>query len=67
MTFQVCHVYFNFILGYICQITLDFGTLKDENLLIDNFALNNSFSDRNIFKNGVDALSKIDDAFLTKS
>ena len=30
-------------------------------------ASNNRFSDRNIFQNDVEALSKIDDAFLTKS
>ena len=29
-------------------------------------ALNSCFSNRNIFQNGVDALSKIDDAFLKK-
>ena len=31
------------------------------------FASNNRFNDRNIFQNGVDALSKVDDAFLTIS
>ena len=35
--------------------------------MIKSFASNNCFSDRNIFNNGVDALSKIDDAFLAKS
>ena len=66
-TFQVYHVYCNFILGYICPITVNFGTLKDGSLLINIFAAsNNCFSDRNIFQNGVKALSKIDDAFLTK-
>ena len=65
-TFQVYHVYCNFILPYICRITENFGTLKDISLLINIFASNNCFSDRNIFQNGVKALSKIDDAFLTK-
>ena len=40
-----------------------FRTLKDRSLLINIFASNNCFSDRNIIQNGVDALSKIDDAF----
>ena len=63
--FSGCHVYCNFILGYIRRITVNFGTLKDE--LISIFASSNCCSDRNIFQNGVDTLSKIDDAFLTKS
>ena len=66
-TFQVYQVCCNFILGYIFQIAVNFGALKDESLLINIFASNNRFSDGNIFQNGVDALSKIDDAFLTKS
>ena len=66
-SFQVYHVYCNFFLGYICPITVNFGTLKDGNLLINIFASNNCFSDKNILQNLVDALSKIDDAFLTKS
>ena len=44
-----------------------FGTLKDTSLLINSFLTNNCFSGRNIFQNGVDPSSKIDDAFLTKS
>ena len=66
-TFGVYHVYCNFILGYICRITLNFGTLKDGRLLINIFAVSNCFRDRNIFQNDVDSLSKIDDTFLTKS
>ena len=66
-TFQVYHFCLNFIPGCICRITVNFGTLKDRILLIDIFASNNCSSDRNIFQNGVDALSNIDDAFLTKS
>ena len=61
-TFQVYHVCYNLILGYICRITVYFGTLKDGSLLINIFASNNCFSDRNIFQN-----VKKDDAFLTKS
>ena len=45
----------------------NFLTQKDGSLLINTFASNNSFSDRNIFQKGVDTLSKIDYAFLTKS
>ena len=66
-TFQVYHVYCNFILGYICRIAVNVGTMKDRSLLINIFASNIWFSDRNIFQNGADALLKIDDAFLTKS
>ena len=66
-TFRVYHVYSNFILGYICRITVIFGAMKDGSLLINMFASNNCFNYRNIFQNGVDALSKTDDAFSTKS
>ena len=37
-TFQVYHVYCSFIVGYICQITVNFETLKDESHLIKFFA-----------------------------
>ena len=63
-TFQVYHVYYNFIQCSICRITVNFRILKDESLLIK--VASNKFSDRNIFQNGVDALSKINDIFLTK-
>ena len=63
-TFQVYHVYHNFILGYFCRIAVNFWTLKVGSHLINSFASNNCFSDRNIFQNGGDALSKIDDAFF---
>ena len=53
--------------GYICRITVNFGTMKDGNRLINSFASSNCFSNRNIFQNGVHALSKINDTFLTKS
>ena len=36
-----------------------FGTLKDGSLEINGSALNNCFSYRNVFQNGVNALSKI--------
>ena len=53
------------MLGYICRITVNYGTLKGGSLLINVFASSNCFSDRNIFQNGVDdALTKIDDAFF---
>ena len=53
-TFQVYHVYCNFILCYMCRITVIFGTLKDGSLLIDIFASNNCFSYRNIFDKKAD-------------
>ena len=66
-TVRVCHVYCNFKLGFTCRITVIFGTLKDGSLLINTWASNICFSYRNMFQNGVDALSKIFDAFLSKS
>ena len=66
-TVRVCHVYCNFKIGFTCPITVIFGTMKDESLLIDTLASNTCFSYRNMFQNGVDALSKIVDAFLSKS
>ena len=66
-TVRVCHVYCNFKIGFTCQITVIFGTLKDGSLLINTLASNICFSYRNMFQNGVDALSKIVDAFLSKS
>ena len=64
---RVCHVYCNFKIGFKCRITVIFGTLKDGSLLINTLASNICFSYRNMFQNGVDALSKIVDAFLSKS
>ena len=66
-TVPICHVYGNFKLGFTCRITIIFGTLKDRSLLINTLASNICFSYRNMFQNGVDALSKIVDAFLSKS
>ena len=66
-TIRVCHVYCNFKIGFTCRITVIFGTLKDGSLLINTLASNVFFSYRNIFQNGVDALPKIVDAFLSKS
>ena len=63
-TVRVWHVYSNFKLGFTCRITVIFGTLKDGSLTL---APNICFSYRNMFQNGVDALSKIVDAFLSKS
>ena len=65
-TVRVCHVYCNFKIGFTCRITIIFGTLKDGSLLINTLASNICFSYRNMFQNGVDALSKIVDAFLSK-
>ena len=66
-TVRVCHVYCNFKIGFTCRITVFFGTLKDGSLVINTLASNICFSYRNMFQNGVDALSKIVDAFLSKS
>ena len=66
-TVRVCHVYCNFKLGFMCWITVIFGTLKDGSLLINTLASNICFSYRNMFQNSVDALSKVVDAFLSKS
>ena len=59
--------YCNFKIGFTCWITVILGTLKDGSLLINTLASNICFSYRNMFQNGVDALSKIVDAFLSKS
>ena len=66
-TVRVCHVYCNFKIGFTCRITVIFGTLKDGSLLINTLASNICFSYRNIFQNGVNALPKIVDTFLSKS
>ena len=66
-TVRVCHVYCNFKIGFTCRITLIFGTLKDGSIFINTLASNICFSYRNMFQNGVDALSTIVDAFLSKS
>ena len=68
-TVRICHVYCNFKLGFTCRITVIFGKLKDGSLLINTLASNSCFSYRNMFQNGVDALSKKKkvDAFLSKS
>ena len=66
-TVWVCHVYCNFKISFTCRITVIFGTLKDGSLFINTLASNICFSYRNMFQNGVDPLSKIVDAFLSKS
>ena len=62
-TVRVCHVYCNFKIGFTCRITVIFGTLNGGSLLINTS--NICFSYRNMFQNGVDALSKIVDVFLS--
>ena len=49
-----------------CRTIVIFGTLNDGSLLINGLASNDCFSYRNFFQNGVDALSKIFNAFLSK-
>ena len=66
-TVRISHVYFNFEIGFTCRITVIFGTVKDGSLLINALASNIYFGYRNMFQNGFDALSKIVDAFLSKS
>ena len=66
-TVRVCHVNCNFKIGFKCWITVIFGSLKDGSLLINTLASNIWFSHRNMFQNGVDTLSNIVDAFLSKS
>ena len=66
-TVRVCHVYCNFKIGFTCRITVIFGTLKDRSLLVNTLASNICFGYRNMFQNGVDALTKTVDAFLSKS
>ena len=44
--------------NYTCRSTVIFGTLKDGTLQINSLASNNNFSYRNVFQNGVNALSK---------
>ena len=65
-TVRVCLVYCNFKIGFTCRSTVIFGTLKDGSLLINTLASNICFTYRNMFQNGVNALSKIVDAFLSK-
>ena len=45
-TVRVCHIYYNFKLGFTCWITIIFGTLKDGSLLINTWASNICFSYR---------------------
>ena len=42
----------------MCQTTILFGKLKDRSLEINILALNNCFTLKNVFQNGVSALSK---------
>ena len=66
-TVRVYHVYCNLKIGFMCRITVIFLTLKDGSLLMNTLASNICFCHRNMFENGIDALSKIVDAFLSKS
>ena len=66
-TVWVCQVNCNFKISFTCRITVIFRTLKNGSLLTNTLASNICFSYRNMFQNGVDALSKIVDAFLSKS
>ena len=65
-TFQVYHVYWKFTLGYICRITVKFGTLKDGSLLNDIFHQTIVLATETLLK-WCRWFVKIHDAFLTKS
>ena len=58
---RVCHVWCNLLPGYTCQTRNRHfrpGTLKDSSLKNNCLALSNCFSYRNVFQNGINALSK---------
>ena len=59
LTGLVCHVWWNIQPGFTCWSTIIFETLKDSCLKIDSLPLNICFSYRNVFQNGVIALSKM--------
>ena len=56
-----------FVIYYTCRTIVIFGTLKDDSLEINILALNNCFSHRNIFQNGVNTLSKMVNHFCQKA
>ena len=65
-------VMFGAIFNLVTRVKLPFflEKLKDGSLEINTLALNNCFSYRNVFKNGVNALSKMvfkNPIFLSKS
>ena len=56
--------------SYTCWMTFIFGTPKNGSLQINSLPSNNSFSDRNVLQNGINALSKMgfkELGFLSKS
>ena len=55
----VCHLWCNLNLVTRVGLSYFFGTLKDCSLKINSLALNNCFSYRSVFQNGVNALSKM--------
>ena len=68
-TFQVYHVYYNFILGNICRITVNFVTLKDGSLLIFFNIMPQTIviATETSSKTALTLCQKIDDAYLTKA
>ena len=50
----------------MCRSAVIFGTLKDDSLRINISALNNCFSHRNVFQNGINTLSKNYSPFFVK-
>ena len=56
-----------FVIYYRSRTIVIFGILEDDSLEINISALNNCFSHRNIFQNGVNTLSKMVNHFLSKS
>ena len=49
---------------YTCQTTLIFGTLKDGNKVFINFTSNTCFSNRSVFKNGVNPFLRVESLFV---
>ena len=56
-----------FVIYYTCRTIVIFGTLEIDSLEINILALNNCFSHRNIFQNGVNTLSKMVNHFCQKA
>ena len=50
-----------------CRATVIFGTMKDDSLSINTLASNNWLCHRNVFQNGVNAVSKMADHFCQKA
>ena len=56
-TYEIFHVYCIFYSGFMCQTTVIFGITKNGSLESNNLASWNSFTCRNLFKNGANDMS----------